>query len=343
MRAVSVVALVAAAGSAAALPMSGSYGSSSGTPTSSSASSSATPAGYSGSSSSASGNATESKALAASAPAIDDPVILQFALTLEHLESTFYRQGLQNFSQADFAAAGFDETFFKGMKSVAEDEATHVEFLTKALTAAGQQPVQECQYSFPVTDVKSFVTVSGILEGVGTTAYLGAAASISDKTTLTAAGSILTVEARHSSIIRSGLKQDPIAQPFDVPLTPNEVFTLAAPFIVSCPPGNVQLPLKPFPSLAVDPNQALPILENQTVTIQTPGYSLKPVDGVSPVFAAWITVTGPIFVKTEPVEGGFKVPVPQGVNGQSYVVLTGDNTNVTDATVAAGPAIVQLG
>jgi len=30
------------------------------------------------------------------------------------------------------------------------------------------------------------------------------------------------------------------------------------------------------------------------------------------------------------------------VNGQSYVVLTGCNTTVTDDTVVAGPAVVEI-
>lgn len=207
--------------------------------------------------------------------------------------------------------------------------------------AAKFKPVQECVYAFPVTDPKSFVLVSSILEGVGVTAYLGAAAKIMEKDYLTAAGSILTVEARHSSYIRNVLKQDPFAQPFDVPLTPNEVFTLAGSFIVSCPSDNPTLPLKPFPTLALAPSKDK-IVAGTTITLNTPGYVLKPADNTSPIFGAFITVTGPIIVSTKAVDGGFQLEVPKGVNGQSYVVLTGCNGTVTDDTVAAGPAIVEI-
>lgn len=60
-------------------------------------------------------------------------VILNYALTLEHLEDTFYRDGLAKFSEQDFAAAGFDSTFYGNVKRVASDEAQHVAFLTSAL------------------------------------------------------------------------------------------------------------------------------------------------------------------------------------------------------------------
>ena len=177
-------------------------------------------------------------------PAITDADILNYALTLEHLEDTFYRQGLANFTADQFAAAGFDATFYTNLKQVSTDETTHVAFLTAALTAAGATPVAECTYNFGALTPATFVATASILEGVGVSAYLGAAADIMSAAYLTAAGSILTVESRHSSYIRASLKESPFPSPFDVPLTLNEVYTLAAPFIVSCPASNPKLPVK---------------------------------------------------------------------------------------------------
>ena len=90
------------------------------------------------------------------------------------------------------------------------------------------------------------------------------------KTYLTAAGSILTVEARHSSYIRAGLKEAPFAQPFDTPLSINEVYSLASQFITGCPKSNVALPVKAFPKLTLDANTKMPVKTGDTVTLQTP-------------------------------------------------------------------------
>ena len=49
------------------------------------------------------------------------------------------------------------------------------------------------------------------------------------------------------------------------------------------------------------------------------------------------------------IDGGFTLTVPTAPNGtapisgQTYVVLTGCNTTVSDDTVAAGPAAFEVG
>ncbi|KAF1350374.1 hypothetical protein EJ07DRAFT_169309 [Lizonia empirigonia] len=265
-----------------------------------------------------------------------DGDILNYALTLEHLEDTFYREGLANFTEADFTAAGFGSDVYGRIKTISSDESTHVSFLTGALTAAGAKPVAECTYAFGVTSVQSFLATASVLEGVGVSAYLGAAADIMSKTYLTAAGSILTVEARHSAYLRNVNKQGPFPQPFDAPLSYNEVYTLAAGFIKSCPSDNPALPVKAFPSLSAS-SKDMSIMAGSTVMLGTSGYKIE-----GTVYAAFIAVTGPTFVEAKSVDGGYEVVVPKGFAGQSYVVLTSCNTAATDDTILAGPAIVDI-
>lgn len=68
------------------------------------------------------------------ATAINDAQILNYALTLEYLESTFYNQSLEKFSKADFDAAGLPSYFYGDLKEIAADETAHVNFLSGALT-----------------------------------------------------------------------------------------------------------------------------------------------------------------------------------------------------------------
>jgi hypothetical protein len=281
-------------------------------------------------------------ALASAAPTkratgITDGDILNYALTLEHLEDTFYREGLAKYSVADFKSAGFTEETYNRIKTISKDEETHVSFLTGALKAAGVSPVAECKYAFGYDSVKTFLATASILEGVGVSAYLGAAADIMSKTYLTAAGSILTVESRHSSYIRNSIGESPFPSPFDNPLSYNEVYTLAAQFITSCPSTNAPLPVKAFPVLSASSKDTT-IKVGSTITLTTKGYKVTG----GKVYAAFITVTGPVFAEATEVSGGFTAVVPEGISGQSYVVLTSCNTAATDDTIVAGPAVVEV-
>ncbi|KAI9641933.1 hypothetical protein NHQ30_009802 [Ciborinia camelliae] len=268
---------------------------------------------------------------------VTDIDILQYALTLEHLEDKFYREGLANYTHQDFIDTGFADPFYANLQRISADETTHVTFLS---TALGSQAVTECIYSFPSYDVASFVALASVLEGVGVSAYLGAAASIANPGYLTAAGSILTVESRHSAYIRASLQGSPSPQPFDVPLDFDEVYSLAGQFILKCPSTNTALSVKAFPALEV--REAGSIHSGDTITLLTPGYEFLMADNASSMYFAFLTVTGPLTGIAIPVEGGFQVVVPEGINGQSYVVLTVCEKEVNDETIAAGPAIIEI-
>ena len=152
-------------------------------------------------------------------------------MTLEHLEDKFYREGLANFTKAEFKAAGYDKAFYENVQTISAHETAHVQFLTAGLKAAGAKPVAECKYAFGITSVEAFIATASVLEGVGTSAYLGAAKQIANKGYLTAAGSILTIEARHSAYLRANLRQSPFPQSQENPLTPDQVHTMASGFV----------------------------------------------------------------------------------------------------------------
>ncbi|KAF2234270.1 hypothetical protein EV356DRAFT_447044 [Viridothelium virens] len=274
--------------------------------------------------------------------AVTDAQILNYALTLEHLEATFYAEGLKNFTEKQFCDAGFTETlFYKNLGEVARDEATHVSFLTSALQAAGATPVAACTYNFGNLTPRTFIQTASILEGVGVSAYLGAAASIANKDYLTAAGSILTVESRHDAFIRNSLPQSPFPQPFDIPLDFDEVYSLAAPFIVSCPSSNPALPVKAFPALTVE-TQQMPIPQGSTIRYEVAQGTMLP---SGPLYIAFPLVTGPVFEPAQIDGDCIEAKIPTGANGpagETYAILTTSNSSVTDDNVVAGPAVVQV-
>ena len=149
----------------------------------------------------------------------------------------------------------------------------------------------------------------------------------------------MTIEARHTAFIRALLKQVPVPQPFENPLSPTSVFTLASQFIVSCPESNAPLPFTAFPPLQLGSQGA--VSTGQTINILTPGFELEAAPGQI-IFAVFILVTGPVAVEAVKVEGGFTAVVPPGVAGQSYVVMTGCKDKVSDAATVAGPLIVEV-
>ncbi|TKA41471.1 hypothetical protein B0A49_13499, partial [Cryomyces minteri] len=66
-----------------------------------------------------------------------DVDILQFALTLEHLENVFYKNALSTWPEKTFTDAGFSKDFYNQLKYIAHDEEGHVVYLEAALKAAG--------------------------------------------------------------------------------------------------------------------------------------------------------------------------------------------------------------
>lgn len=226
---------------------------------------------------------------------------------------------------------------------MAAHEKAHVDFLTVAL---GASATKECTYAFPLDTVASFLATASVLEGVGVSAYLGAARQIANKDYLAAAGSILNVESRHSAYLRdvsSGSTLSPFPTANDVGLSPNAIFTLASAFITACPSSNPTLPVKPFPGLAATRAGVVPA--GSTVEVKTANTVLAPGSGKAKLYAAFVTTAGPVWTDLTPAGDGmkFSVKVPaEGVRGQSYLVLCNCEDRVDDGTIVAGPAVLEV-
>lgn len=72
-----------------------------------------------------------------------DTEVLNFALSLEHLENAFYTSGLSRFSEKDFEDDGLPSWVRGRFVQIAEHEAEHARLLNSVL---GDQAIQPCDY-----------------------------------------------------------------------------------------------------------------------------------------------------------------------------------------------------
>ncbi len=120
--------------------------------------------------------------------------ILNYALTLEYLESAFYDAASKNH------VANGDRQLNHLLTTIKSDEAAHVAALRKAL---GSKAVKKPNFDFgkAVTNKHEFAATAYVLENTGVHAYIGQAGNISNSAYLLVALSIVTIEARHSGAI----------------------------------------------------------------------------------------------------------------------------------------------
>jgi hypothetical protein len=150
--------------------------------------------------------------------------ILNFALTLEYLETDFYANKAK--------AVGLSGEARRLAATFAEQEQQHVDALRKAIQSSGGMPARKPTFAFPVSDQAGFLKLAYVLENTGVGAYNGAGPSLKNKELLAAAGSIVQVEARHAAAI--GLLTGQPVTPnggFDKPLTKQQVLAKAGPLI----------------------------------------------------------------------------------------------------------------
>jgi hypothetical protein len=152
-----------------------------------------------------------------------DVGILNFALTLEYLESAFYRE-----AKTRAKPSGELKSL---IELVGRDEDEHVGALTQTIKKLGGKPVAEPKFDFPYSGTAGFLELAQTFEDTGVSAYNGAAPQIKSKEVLEAAGSIVQVEARHAAAIRLQNGDEPSPVAFDPSLSEAKVLKAVEPFI----------------------------------------------------------------------------------------------------------------
>jgi rubrerythrin len=170
--------------------------------------------------------------------------VLNYALTLEHLENTFYEQGLEEFSASELQSAetlcqrneGLNADVPTRIESIGAHEQAHVDQLEAVIEKLGGEPVEAACYDFGYETPSDFLKVGQVLENTGVSAYNGAIHFFDNDKLATAGATIATVEARHASFLNTinhGGK-GPFPNSFDKARSMEEVKEAASQFIVQC-------------------------------------------------------------------------------------------------------------
>ena len=188
---------------------------------SSSSSTSGAPASTGGPSAT-SGSSSSSTATAPASTSSGDLAIVNFALTLEYLESQFYRKVI--------ASGLFSGKVLSVLKDFGGDEDQHVIALKKAAMSMGT-PAMEPMGKFPLKSAAQVTALAATVEKLGASAYLGQAGNIKSKEILAAALAIHTIEARHAATLNILLKKAPTNGAFATPMSMSQVLAVVKPFI----------------------------------------------------------------------------------------------------------------
>ena len=168
----------------------------------------------------------------------NDVGVLNYAYALEQLEAAFYKTVI---TAANFATL-FPAAEQAVLRDIAAHEAVHDDFFKTAITAAApSQIIPRLTATFPAAALASRASILATaltFEDLGVSAYNGAGKYISSDTYLTLAGKIVSVEARHASIIAGLITPNAVAgagqidaNALDVSKAPRTVLAAAQQYI----------------------------------------------------------------------------------------------------------------
>jgi hypothetical protein len=156
--------------------------------------------------------------------------VLNYALSLEHFEATFYKMAN---ATKDLIPSKYQGLF----REIGEHEAGHVALISGVLgPAAVQAPKFDFTAGGKYPDVFSnfhtFSTLASTIEDTGVAAFKGQVGNLIGSSVLQTALQIHSIEARHAGSVRLLIGKTGSDGAFDKPMSKSEVLEAVKPFFV---------------------------------------------------------------------------------------------------------------
>ncbi len=152
-----------------------------------------------------------------------DLKIVNYALTLEYLETAFYSKVVKS--------GLFHGKVLSVISTFGHEEHQHVLALHKVAKSMGT-PAPRPKSKFPIRNAAQVTKLAGVVENLGAAAYLGQAEHIQSQEVLAAALAIHSIEARHAATLNLLLHKSPTPTgAFAKPASMAKVLRAVKPFI----------------------------------------------------------------------------------------------------------------
>ena len=157
----------------------------------------------------------------------DDLAILNFALTIEYVQSGLYRDALKQVP--DLAAENR-----RLVAQLRDQEIEHVDALRGTISDAGGKPNDRPRLDFgsSLASEAAFLKLANTLEDTGVSAYNGATPQFESSDFVAALASLAQIESRHAALIRLVRDKPPAPLPLDKASNQEAVRSAFGPYTV---------------------------------------------------------------------------------------------------------------
>ncbi|KAK9768608.1 hypothetical protein K7432_000595 [Basidiobolus ranarum] len=274
-----------------------------------------------------------------------DDLLFQNLLSAEWAIFSFYQQGVEVFTAANFTE--WPNTTYSRIQEIRNNEAGHLRIFQNQISSNSVKP-GACKYNYGFTSAASFLALSTIIE-ISSMAFLtGLILQAQTNTTKAVLVAIAETESRHETWGLIDIwKADPFGGPSDTVFPyANQVLDVTNEFIVpgSCPKENPTYPepSQHLPQLSYVSNSTL-LAPELPITFSYRNPSLVPnfqegKDYYAVFFHGLLNISMPFDTKTN----SSMIPKDFENKGVILAVISDVSGAPTEASVLAGPLIILL-